>query len=226
MRILASLILTFVLFASVGPPLVHAQIIYQPPVMGQLVPVTGPNCPSIPITGGPALQTAPAVHLYGVCTYSGGRANVTVPAGLVLRWRYFVPSWWWPFQQEVTQMAYSGQMVATDWFELYYLPYAYVPGVPVYPPPSQPPTWPWPGMPQPSLPAPGTPAPPRTPTGVGNFSLAFAQGWSVAGWRLQYSSGRTVWTCHTLSAPEPGWVTDGVISPSAGDLALAPNPCP
>lgn len=208
MRILALLILFAVLFVSVGPPPVRAQIYQpQPPALS---PVTGPNCPQVS-----GLATAPAVHLYGVCTYNGGRANVTVPAGLVLRWRYYVPVWWWPpYQQEITALAYPGQTVTTDWFELfYYTLYGYVPG-PVYPPPV------------PGLPSPGTPAPPRTPTGVGNLSLGFAQGWAVAGWRLQYASGRTVWTCHTLAAPESGWVTDGVISPNAGDIAIAPNPCP
>jgi hypothetical protein len=139
-------------------------------------------------------------------------ANVVVPAGLVLRWRYFVPSWWWwpPFQQEVTVFAYPGQTVTTDWFEVYYL------AVPAPPPPS---------TPSPVILSPGTPVPPRTETGIGG-TLPFAAGWPVAGYRLQYLSGRIVWQCHTLSAPEGGWVTDGVINPHSGDLARAPNPCP
>lgn len=90
-------------------------------------PVIGPSCPQV---GG--LQTAPAVHIYGVCTYprlgsTDGRANVTVPGGIALRWRYYidVQTWWWPFttyKQEVTAFAYSGQTVLTDWFEVYSWP--------------------------------------------------------------------------------------------------------
>lgn len=228
MRFLAVFILSAVLFVSVGlAEPVRAQI-YQPPPPA-LTPVTGPNCPQVS-----GLPTAPAVHLYGVCTYNGGRANVTVPAGLVLRWRYYVPVWWWPpYQQEITAFAYPGQTVTTDWFEVFYATYlAYTP-VPVYPPvpvpappyPSPPYTPPPYTPPAPGLPSPGTPAPPRTETGVG-LSLGFAQGWPVAGYRLQYVSGRIVWQCHTFSAPEAGWVTDGVISPNAGDIARAPTPCP
>lgn len=202
------------MFASVGPP-VRAQVIYQPPTP-ILVPITGPNCPQVA-----GLQTAPWGHVYGVCTYYGGLANLTVPAGLVLRVRSFARTSWWPFSQEVTQWAYPGQTVQADWFEPHHLypPYGYAPG-PIYVPP------PIYAPPLPGLPVIGTPAPPRTETGVGNFTLAFAQGWPVAGWRLQYSSGRIVWNCHTLSAPEFGWVTDGVLSPNAWDIARAPNPCP
>lgn len=228
MRILVAIFVIIGLFMSVGPSPVRAQI-YQPQPPA-LTPVTGPNCPQVS-----GLPTAPWPHAYAVCTYNGGRANVAVPAGLVIRWRYFVPSWWWPFTQEVTQLAYAGQVVQTDWFEVFYATYlAYTPPVPIYPPPvpvqppyPSPPYTPPPYTPpMPGLPAPGTPVPPRTETGVGNFTLAFAQGWSVAGWRLQYVSRGTVWTCHTLSAPEAGWVTDGVISPNAGDIARAPTPCP
>lgn len=225
------------MFASAGPIPVRAQG-YTPPA---LTPVAGPNCPSIPIAGG-TLQTAPWPYTYSVCTYprlgsSDGRANVTVPGGIALRWRYYidVQTWWWPFttyKQEVTAFAYSGQTVLTDWFEVYYSPYlTYAPGVPIYqppgqwPPPSQPPTQPS----LPPLPAPGTPPPPRTPTGVGNFTLSFGQGWSVAGWEIRYQSNP--WqvaanNCHIRWTREPGWVTDGVITPNDGDIARAPTPCP
>lgn len=219
MRLLATIILTAVLFASVGPT-AFAQV-YMPPA---LTAVTGPSCPQVV-----GLQTAPWGYVYGVCTYNGGLANVAVPAGLAMRWRYFIPGTpWWPFSQQVTAFAYSGQTVQTDWFEVYYsYPlYGYTPPtVPVYPPPGQ---WPPPYTPppvtqppytppMPGFPAPGSPVPPRTPTGVG-LTLGFAQGWQVVGWRLQYASGRTVWDCYTPTAPEAGWVTDGVISPHAGEL--------
>lgn len=214
MRFLATIVLTAVLFTSVGPT-AFAQVIYQPPA---LTAVTGPSCPQVS-----GLQTAPWGYVYGVCAYNGGLANLAVPAGLAVRWRYFIPGTpWWPFSQQVTAFAYAGQTVQTDWFEVYYsyFPYGYAPGVPIYqPPPGQ---WPPPytpppyTSPMPGLPAPG-PVPPRTPTGVG-LTLGFAQGWPVVGWRLQYASGRTVYDCYAPAAPEAGWVTDGVISPHQGEL--------
>lgn len=222
MRILMAAFVLFVgLFVSAGASTVRAQY-WPPPVTAptQPVPITGPNCPAVS-----GIQTAPAVHLYGVCTYNGGRANVTVPPGIVLRWRYFVQVWWWPFQQEVTALAYQGQTVATDWFELFQSPYlTYVP-VPVYPPPPSVPAPPYPAPVPGYPPPPSGPVPPRTESGVG-LTIGFAQGWPVAGYRLQYASGRTVWQCHTYSTPEAGWVTDGVINPNSGDIARAPNPCP
>lgn len=217
MRFLAVFILFTVLFTSVGPT-ASAQF-YQPQPV--LTAVTGPSCPQVA-----GLQTAPTVHLYGVCAYSGGRANVTVPAGLVLRWRYYVPVWWWPFyQQEVTAFAYPGQTVQTDWFEVYYSPpyLIYTPGVPIYQPPptTQPPTWP---SPMPGLPAPGTPAPSETRTGVG-ITLAFAAGWPVAGWQVRYAfSGRTAYQCYVVTT-EAGWLTDGIINPVDGIARHAPGPC-
>lgn len=106
---------------------------YTPPYMPPYYPVPpnrpviGPSCPQVS-----GLQTAPAGYAYGVCTYprpgsADGRANVTVPAGLAIRWRYYidVQSWWWPFtiyKQEVTTFAYLTQTVLTDWFEVYYWP--------------------------------------------------------------------------------------------------------
>lgn len=219
------------MFASVGPATkpVRAQIIYQPPVSGQLVAVTAP-CPSIPIAGGAALQTAPWPYSFSACTYYSTRATVTVPPGLAIEWRYYVQGpWWWPFPQEQTAFAYAGQTVSSDFLRLYYAPYAYVPGQPIYQPPPytpgtpiyQPPTQP---SPMPGLPAPGTPVPSEIRTGVG-LTLGVAQGWPVAGWRIQYVSGRTVYLCYTVT-PEAGWLTDGIINPADGIARHAPGPCP
>lgn len=86
-------------------------------------PVTGPNCPQVA-----GLQTTPWSYsaYVSVCTYNGARANVTVPAGLAIRWRYYivVQTWWPPYSQsqEVTTYAYAGQTIQTDWFETYYQP--------------------------------------------------------------------------------------------------------
>lgn len=235
MRFLAVIILSAVLFASVGPPVVRAQVPYPPPPVTAPPPTTPvpPPLPgqqfACPIFGGQ--QTTPTFAPVTIgfqvfyqqqgCRYWGGIAVQAVPFGFYSVYRYATaaPSLWngWQFS------AGPGIIISTDAADFF--PVSYVPGVPIYPPPpvTVPPPY---TQPLPGLPAPGTPAPPRTPTGVGNFTLGFAQGWAVAGWRLQYASGRTVWQCHTLAAPEAGWVTDGVISPNAGDLTLAPNPCP
>lgn len=227
MRFLVLIVSLFVgLFASADQT-AHAQIYQpQPPAQSQLVPVTGPNCPSIQLAGGGTLQTAPWPYLNSSCVHYGTRANVTIPQGMAFEWRYYVQGpWWWPFPLEQTAIAYAGQSVSSDFLRLYYAPYvAYMPGQPIYQPPvTVPPTQP---SPMPGLPAPGTPAPSqRIESGVG-ITIIFGQGWRVAGYQLQYASGRVVWQCHTFSTPEAGQMTTGVINPHAGDIALAPNPCP
>lgn len=216
--------------ASAGASPVREQIIYQPPVQGQLVAVTAP-CPSIQLAGGGTLQTAPWPYPNSSCVHYGTRANVTVPQGMAFEWRYYIPGpWWWPFPLEQTAIAYAGQSVSSDFLRLYYTPYpAYAPGAPYQPPPGYypppvtvpPPTY---TPPMPGLPAPGTPVPSEIRTGVGQ-TLAFAAGWPVAGWRVQYVSGRTAYQCYTVTL-EAGWLTDGIINPANGIAQHAPGPCP
>lgn len=225
MRFLVLIVSLFVgLFASADQT-AHAQIYQpQPPAQSQLIPVTGPNCPSIQLAGGGTLQTAPWPYPNSSCVHYGTRANVTVPQGMAFEWRYYIQAWWWPWwPQEQTAIAYAGQSVSSDFLRLYYAPGApYQPPPGYYPPPVTvpPPTY---TPPMPGLPAPGTPVPSEIRTGVGQ-TLAFAAGWPVAGWRVQYVSGRTAYQCYTVTL-EAGWLTDGIINP-ANVAQHAPGPCP